>query len=58
MTTGLLHGNADYTCYEGMKIKGAVERVLLRGKTVALDGQFTGARGDGQYLRRGVSSLA
>ncbi len=58
MTTGLLHGNADYTCYEGMKIKGAVERVLLRGKTVALDGQFTGERGDGQYLRRGVSSLA
>ena len=41
-----------------MKIKGAVERVLLRGKTVALDGQFTGARGDGQYLRRGISSLA
>ena len=58
MTTGLLHGNADYTCYEGMKIKGAVERVLLRGKTVALDGQFTGERGDGQYLHRGISSLA
>ena len=58
MTTGLLHGNADYTCYEGMKIKGAVERVLLRGKTVALNGHFTGKRGDGQYLRRGVSSLA
>ena len=58
MTTGLLHGNADYTCYEGMKIKGAVERVLLRGKTVSLNGQFTGARGDGEYLRRGISSLA
>ena len=58
MTTALLHGNADYTCYEGMRIKGAVERVLLRGKTVALNGQFTGARGDGQYLRRGTSCLA
>ena len=58
LKTGLLHGNADYTCYEGMKIKGAVERVLLRGKTVALNGHFTGKRGDGQYLRRGVSSLA
>ena len=58
VTTGLLHGNADYTCYEGMKIKGAVERVLLRGKTVSLNGQFTGARGDGEYLRRGISSLA
>ena len=58
LTTGKMHGNADYTCYEGMKIKGAVERVLLRGKTVALDGKFTGERGDGQYLRRGKSSLA
>ena len=58
MTTGRLHGNADYTCYEGMKIKGAVERVMLRGRTVALNGEFTGTRGGGQYLRRGTSSLA
>lgn len=58
MTTGLMHGASDYTCYEGMRIQGAIERVLLRGKTIALNGQFTGARGDGQYLRRGVSSLA
>ncbi len=58
MTTGRLHGNADYTCYEGMKIKGTVERVILRGRTIALDGEFTGTRGGGQYLRRGTSSLA
>lgn len=58
MTTGRLHGRADYTCYEGMKIKGAVEQVLLRGRTVAKDGTFTGERGGGQYLRRGTSSLA
>ena len=57
MTTGCLHGNADYTCYEGMRIKGAVEQVLLRGKTVAKDGQYTGERGGGQYLRRGRSTL-
>lgn len=58
MTTGRLHGNADYTCYEGMAIQGAVEQVLLRGKTVVRDGKFTGSRGDGQYLHRGISSLA
>lgn len=57
LTTGKLHGNSDYTCYEGMKVKGYIERVLLRGKTVALDGAFTGARGDGHYLKRGRSSL-
>jgi hypothetical protein len=40
-----------------MKIKGAVERVLLRGKTIVKDGAFTGVRGDGQYLKRGKSVL-
>ena len=58
MTTGRLHGNADYTCYEGMAIQGAVEQVLLRGKTIVRDGKFAGSRGDGQYLHRGISSLA
>ncbi|MBQ7488447.1 MAG: dihydropyrimidinase, partial [Clostridia bacterium] len=58
LTTERMHGASDYTCYEGMQIHGAVERVLLRGKTIALDGAFTGARGDGQYLHRGISSLA
>ncbi len=58
MATERMHSAVDYTCYEGMKIKGAVERVLLRGKTVALNGEFTGTRGGGQYLRRGTSSLA
>lgn len=58
LTTERLHGNADYTCYEGMPVKGAIERVLLRGGTVALNGDFTGARGGGQYLRRGRSALA
>ena len=58
MTTGRMHSAVDYTCYEGISVKGAVERVLLRGKTVALNGEFTGSRGDGQYLRRGTSSLA
>ncbi len=58
MTKGRLHGNADYTCYEGMKIRGAVERVILRGKTIVLNGNYIGTRGDGLYLRRGTSSLA
>ena len=58
LTTAALHGNADYTCYEGMKVVGRVERVLLRGRTIVREGEFVGARGDGQYLRRGKSSLA
>lgn len=58
MTTERLHGNADYTCYEGMPVKGTIERVLLRGRTVAMNGDFTGERGSGQYLRRARSALA
>lgn len=58
LTTGRMHGASDYTCYEGMKINGAIERVLLRGKTIVQDGLFIGKRGDGQYLHRGISSLA
>ena len=58
LTTGLMHGNSDYTCYEGMRVRGAVTRVLLRGSTIVENGAFTGNRGDGQYLRRGRSSLA
>ena len=58
LTTQKMHSAVDYSCYEGMKISGVVERVILRGKTVALNGAFTGARGDGLYLRRGRSSLA
>ena len=58
LTTERMHGASDYTCYEGMKVRGAVERVLLRGRTIVKDGEFTGARGDGRYLRRGISSLA
>ena len=53
-----IRGAADYSCYEGMKLKGAVETVMLRGKVIARDGQFLGSKGDGQYLKRGRSSLA
>ena len=58
LTADRMYSAVDYTCYEGMKITGAVERVWLRGKTIAMDGTFIGARGDGQYLHRGRSSLA
>ena len=58
LTTQKMHGASDYSCYEGMKMKGAIERVILRGKTIVKDGTFIGERGEGQYLHRGTSSLA
>ena len=58
LTAEQMHSAVDYTCYEGTRIRGCLERVMLRGKTVMLNGRFTGNRGDGQYLRRETSSLA
>lgn len=52
-----IRGAADYSCYEGMKLTGAVETVMLRGKVIARDGNFCGSKGYGQYMRRGRSAL-
>ncbi len=57
LTSQQMHGASDYTCYEGFRLKGAIERVLLRGKMIVTDGTFIGSRGDGQYLHRGTSSI-
>jgi dihydropyrimidinase len=46
------HMNCDYSAYEGMKVKGRVKTVLLRGK-IAIDGeQCLLPEGFGQYLFR------
>ena len=44
-----LHG-VDYNLYEGMKQKGKVEKVFLRGKLMVEDGEFMGKQGDGERL--------
>ncbi|MEV8467941.1 dihydropyrimidinase [Fluviibacterium sp. DFM31] len=49
----LNHGS-DYTPYEGMEITGWPVRTILRGRTVARDGQVE-AEATGQYQSRGVS---
>ena len=53
-----IRGASDYSCYEGMTLDGCIERVFLRGCEICRDGEFTGSRGAGRYLRRGESVLA
>ncbi len=48
------HMNVDYSCYEGMTMTGSVEKVLLRGKLVVDGTTYLGAKGDGEYLTRGL----
>jgi len=48
------HMNVDYSCYEGMKVKGVTKTVLSRGKVVIEEGKYTGKAGDGEFLKRGL----
>ena len=58
LTHSGLHGAADYTCYEGMPLQGAIDLVLVRGQVVVRDNRFVGEKGAGRYLKRGRSVLA
>jgi dihydropyrimidinase len=46
-----LHENCDYTPYEGCRLKGYPVLTMLRGKTIARDGDFIGGAG-GRFLVR------
>lgn len=49
------HMNLDHNAYEGIEVTGHVDTVLSRGKVIVDDGAYHGSKGDGQYLRRGLS---
>ena len=58
ITHDALHSAVDYTCYEGLKVQGAIDLVMQRGNIIVKDNEFLGQKGDGQYLKRGKSILA
>ena len=49
------HMNLDYSAWEGFEIDGAVATVLSRGKVIVDGGQYLGRKGDGVFLKRGLS---
>ena len=49
------HMNMDHSAWEGFEIDGHVDTVLSRGKVVIDDNQYLGAKGDGQFVKRGLS---
>jgi dihydropyrimidinase len=51
------HMNVDYSCFEGMELQGRVETVLSRGSLVISDGQYSGSKSHGRYLKRGLNQL-
>lgn len=58
LRAGNLHGPGDYSLYDGLRLRGRVESVFLRGERVAHAGDFTGRRGAGALLRPEFSRMS
>lgn len=49
------HMNMDHSAWEGFEIDGHVDTVISRGKVVVDGGEYHGAKGDGRFIKRGLS---
>lgn len=49
------HMNMDHSAWEGFEIDGHVDTVLSRGKVVVDGNEYLGTKGDGQFVKRGLS---
>jgi len=52
------HMDVDYSCYEGRSIQGGSDIVLSRGSVIVRDGEFTGRKGHGRFVRRAPATFA
>ena len=52
------HMAVDYSCYEGRTVQGASDIVLSRGSVVVRNGEFTGRKGHGKFLKRAPADYA
>ncbi len=52
------HMAVDYSCYEGRTVQGAADVVLSRGTVIVRDGEFTGRKGAGRFIKRGTAGFA
>ena len=46
------HMNTDYNVYEGMRVRGWAEKVLLRGRVIVDGDSWLGTAGGGRFLKR------
>ncbi|HEV2006111.1 MAG TPA: dihydropyrimidinase [Candidatus Limnocylindrales bacterium] len=52
------HMAVDYSCYEGRTVQGAADAVMSRGTVIVRDGEFTGRKGAGRFIKRGTAGFA
>jgi dihydropyrimidinase len=50
------HMRVDYSMFEGIRVTGLPQLVLVRGKTVIENGKFTGRAGAGQFVKRRIAT--
>ena len=48
------HMRVDYNAYEGMHVTGFPETVISRGTIIVKNCEYTGSKGDGQFIKRGL----
>jgi dihydropyrimidinase len=52
------HMDVDYSCYEGRSVQGGSDVVLSRGAAVVRNGEFTGRKGAGRFVKRATADFA
>jgi len=52
------HMDVDYSCYEGRSVRGGADVVLSRGSVVVRNGEFTGRKGAGNFVKRAAADFA
>jgi dihydropyrimidinase len=52
------HMDVDYSCYEGRTVQGGSDVVLSRGSVIVRNGEFTGRKGAGKFVKRSTADYA
>ena len=52
------HMDVDYSTYEGRQVTGGSDVVLSRGSVIVRDGEFTGRKGHGRFVKRATADYA
>jgi len=52
------HMDVDYSCYEGRSVQGGSDVVLSRGSVIVRNGEFTGRKGAGRFIKRAPAAYA
>ncbi len=52
------HMDVDYSCYEGRQVQGGSDIVLSRGSVIVRNGEFTGRKGHGRFIKRSTADHA